>query len=90
MYKINKEILIRIIPNRADKRKTTEKKEKSFKAQTIERLSPSSKRYCFSTVYYFILECLEFKYFSAFHDPSTLKSILPALPNSRKLIISLR
>ena len=58
-----------------------EKKEKSTKAETIKRLSPSSKCYRFSNVYCFILEFLEFKYFSVFHGPTTLKSISPALPN---------
>ena len=47
----------------------------------IKRLSPRSNCYCFSNVYCFILECLEFKYFSVFRGPSTLKSISPALPN---------
>ena len=57
------------------------KNRKSFKAETIKRLSPRSKCYCFSNFYCFILERLEFKYFSVFHGPSTLKPILPALPN---------
>ena len=56
-------------------------KRKSFKAETIKRLSPNSKCYCFSNVYCFIVGRLEFKYFSLFHGPSTLKSISPALPN---------
>ena len=54
---------------------------KSVKAETIKRLSPRSKCYCFSNVYCFILERLEFKYFSVFHDHSNLKSISLALPN---------
>ena len=57
------------------------KKAKSFKAETIKRLSPRSKCYCFSNVYCFILERLEFKSFSVFHDPSTLNSISPVQPN---------
>ena len=36
MYKTNKEILIRIIPNRADKRKTTEKKKKVSKQKLLK------------------------------------------------------
>ena len=51
------------------------KKSKSLKAETIKRLSLRSKCYCFSNVYCFILECLEFKYFSVFHGPFTSKSI---------------
>ena len=57
------------------------KKRKSFKAEIIKRLSPRSKYYCCSNVYCFILERLEFKYFSVFHGPSTLKSISPVLLN---------
>ena len=49
-------------------------KRKSFKTETIKRLSPRRKCYCFSNG-------LEFKYFLLFHRPSTLKSILPVLPN---------
>ena len=46
-----------------------QKKKESFKAETIRRLSPKSKCYCFGNVYCFILKYLEFKYFSVFHDP---------------------
>ena len=104
LYKINKEILLRIIPNRADvtglakgkgggrsiaptflwsknKKGKRRKSRKSFKAETIKRVSPRWKCYYFSNVYYFILERQGFKYFSVFHDPSTLKSISRALPN---------
>ena len=63
------------------KREAKKKERKSFKAETIKRLSPRSKCYCFSNGYYFIQEHLEFKYFSVFHGPYTLKSTSPALPN---------
>ena len=63
------------------KKGNKEKERKSFKVETIKRLSPRSKCYCFSNVYCFILERLEIKFFSVFHDPSTLKSISLALPN---------
>ena len=49
--------------------------------ERVKRLSPRSKCYCFSNVYCFTLERLEFKYPSVFYDPSNLKSISPALPN---------
>ena len=51
-------------------------KRKSFKVETIKRLSPRWK-----CVYCLILESLEFKYYSVLHGPSTLKSISPAPPN---------
>ena len=63
------------------KKRKQRKKRKSSEAETIKRLSPRSKCYCFSNVYCFILERLEFKYFSVFHNPSNLKSISLALPN---------
>ena len=62
---------------------------KSVKAETIKRLSPRSKCYCFSNVYCFILECLEFKYFSVFHGSFTLKSISSALPNLASICTAL-
>ena len=62
------------------------KKRKSFKAETIKRLSPRSKCYCFShsrasRIQKFFLPANHGgrQYFSAFHGPSTLKSISPAL-----------
>ena len=64
-----------------NKKRKQREKRKSFKAETIKRLSPRWKCYCFSNVYCLILECLELKYFSVFHHRSTLKSIWPALPN---------
>ena len=54
---------------------------KSFKAETVKRLSPRSKHYFLENVDHFILEYLEFKYVSVFHGPFTLKSIPLALPN---------
>ena len=64
-----------------NKKEKQRKKRKSFKAETIKRLSPRSKCYYFSNVNGFILERLEFKHFSVFYDPSTLISILLVLPN---------
>ena len=63
------------------KNENKRKKWKSLKEKTIKKLSPRSKCHCFSNVYCFVLERLEFKYFSVFHGLSTLKSISPALPN---------
>ena len=86
--KINKEIIFRIIPNGADDTGVADWAHshpifcvaKIF-CKAIKRISPRRECYSFSNVYCLILECLEFKYFSVFHHPSTLKSILPALPN---------
>ena len=59
---------------------------KSFKAETIKRLSPKSKCYCFShckasRIQKFSLSANHGgqQYFSVFHGPSTLKCISPAL-----------
>ena len=57
------------------KKGSKEKKRKSFKAETIKRLSPRSKYYCFSHS----RESRIQKYFSLFHGSSTLKSISPTL-----------
>ena len=61
-------------------------KRKSFKAKAIKRLPPRSKCYCFShsrasRIQKFFLSANHGgrHSFSAFHGPSTLKSILPAL-----------
>ena len=62
-------------------------KRKSFKAETIKRLSPKLKYYCSS---HFKASGIQKKklfsanhgggqFFSEFHGPSTLKSISPAL-----------
>ena len=51
------------------------KKRKGLKAETIKRLSPRSKYYCFSRSRVSRIQ----KYFSVFRGPSTLKSISPAL-----------
>ena len=68
------------------KKKEKQRKKKSFKAETIERLSARSKCYCFrhsrvSRIQKFSLSTNHGgqQYFSVFHAPSTLKSILPAL-----------
>ena len=65
-------------------------KRKSFKAETIRRLSPSSKCYCFShsrasRIKKFSLPVNHGvrQYFSVFHCPSTLKCTLPALHTYR-------
>ena len=84
--KMNKEIVLRIIPDTevaegahgqpifcVEKNKKIKQKEKrkSFKAETIKRLPPMLKFYCFSN---------KFEWW-VFHGPSTLKSISPALPD---------
>ena len=92
--KINKEMLFRITPNRTDDSGVAEagpgphffcvaniKKGNKRKKEKVSKLSRRSKCYCFSNVYCFILDHLEFKYLSVFHGPSTLKPISPALPN---------
>ena len=68
------------------KRGKQRKKRTIFKAETIERLSPSSKYCCFShsrvsRIQKFFLSANHGgrQYFSVFHGPSTLKSISPAL-----------
>ena len=62
------------------------KKGKSFKAETIKRLPPKSKCYCFShsrasRIQKFFLSANHGnrQCFTVFHGPSTLKSIPPAL-----------
>ena len=61
-------------------------KRKTFKAETIKRLSPRSKCYCFSNFRASrIQKCFWSanhdgrQYLSVFHNPSTFKSISPAL-----------
>ena len=68
------------------KKENKGKKRKTFKAETIKRLSPSSKCYCFShsrasRIQNFFLSPNHGGrlYLSVFHGPSTLKSISPAL-----------
>ena len=63
-------------------------KKKSFKGETIKRLSPWSKCYYFShsrtsRIQKFFLSANHGgrQYFSAFHGPSTMKSSSPALEN---------
>ena len=62
------------------------KKGKSFKPETIKRLPPKSKCYCFShcrasRIQQFFLSANHGnrQCFTVFHGPSTLKSIRPAL-----------
>ena len=62
------------------------KKGKSFKPETIKRLPPKSKCYCFShcrasRIQKFFLSANHGnrQCFTVFHGPSTLKSIRPAL-----------
>ena len=73
-------------PQEQQKEKRGTKKRKSFKAETIKRLSPRSKCYCFShsrasRIQKFFLTANHGGryYFSVFHGPSTLRSISPAL-----------
>ena len=61
-------------------------KRKNLKAETIKRLSPRSKRYCFShsrvsRIQRFFLSTNHGsrQYFSVFYSPSLLKFISPAL-----------
>ena len=68
------------------KKRKTRKKRTIFKEETIERLSPRSKYYCFShsrvsRIQKFFLSANHGgrQYFSGFHGPSTLKSISSAL-----------
>ena len=72
---------------RSKKKKGKPRKKRTiFKAETIERLSPRSKYYCFShsrvsriqNIFLSVNHCGR-QYFSVFHGLSTLKSILPAL-----------
>ena len=65
-----------------------EKKRKSFKAETIKRLSPESKCYCFShsrvsKIQKSFLSANHgvWQYCSVFHCSSSLKSILPPCNN---------
>ena len=62
------------------------KKRRIFKAETIERLSPRSKCHCFSHSRVSRIQKIFLsvnhggrQYFSVFHGPYTLKSIMPAL-----------
>ena len=62
------------------------KKRKSFRAETIKRLLPRSKCYCFSCsrasrtqTFFLSANCGGRQFFSVFHGPSTLKFISPAL-----------
>ena len=71
---------------RSRKEKGIKGKKESFKVETIKKLSPKSKCYCFShsrvsRIQRLSLSCNHGgrQYFSVFHDPSTLKSISPAL-----------
>ena len=57
------------------------KKERVSKQKLLKGCHQSKKCYCFNNVYCLILERLEFKFFSWFHGPSTLKSISLVLPN---------
>ena len=68
----NRETLLRIIPNRADdtgmtfsfrKKKKEKQCKKGFQAEIIKRPSSRAKYYCFSNVYFFIPDSLEFKNF---------------------------
>ena len=70
------------------KKKKGKQREKrnTFKAETIKRLSPRSKCYCFShsrasriQKVFFSANHAGWQYLPEFHGPSTLKSILPAL-----------
>ena len=70
------------------KKKKGKQKEKrrTFKAETIKRLSPRSKCYCFSHCrvsrsqnFFWSANHGSRQYLSVFHGPSTLKSIMPAL-----------
>ena len=61
-------------------------KRKTFKAETIKRLSPRSKCYCFShsrasriQKFFWSAKHGGRQYLSVFHGPSALKSILPVL-----------
>ena len=69
-----------------EKKKTKEKKRKIFKAETIKRLSPRSKCYCFShsrasriQKFFFSPNHGGRQYLPVFKGPSSLKSILPGL-----------
>ena len=71
---------------RGKKKWMQRKKRKGFKAETIKRLSPRLKCYCFSHSRASIIQNFFMlannggrQYFSVLHGPSTLKSILPAL-----------
>ena len=68
------------------KRKQRKKKRKIFKAETIKRLSPRSKCYCFShsrasriQKFFFSPNHGGRQYLPVFKGPSSLKSILPGL-----------
>ena len=72
------------------KKRDTKEKRKSFKSETIKRLSINILKNYQNVNVLASLERLEFKffwsanqggqqYFSVFHGPYTLKSILPAL-----------
>ena len=63
-------------------------KRKTFKAETVKTLSPTSKCYCFShsrvsriQKFFWSANHGGRQYLSVFHGPSTLKSILLALIN---------
>ena len=72
---------------RSKKKKEKErKKRKTFKAETIKRLSPRSKCYCFShsrasriQTFFWSANHGGRQYLSVFHGPFTWKSISPAL-----------
>ena len=79
------------------KRKQRKKKRKIFKAETIKRLSPRSKCYCFyhSRVsrihkFFFPVNHGGRQYLPLFHGPSTLKSILPVLVTLHQLRLKMR
>ena len=66
-------------------------KRKDFNKETIKRLSPRSKYYCFSDSrasrirkFYLSANLGGRQYFSVFHGPPTLKSILSALIRALK------
>ena len=68
------------------KKENKRKKRKTFKAETIKRLSPSSKCYCFShsraskiQIFFFSANHAGRRYLPVFHGSSTLKSISAAL-----------